>query len=263
MVEGDYSNYKLGPVNMICVPGIFYGSEIKKGTVKLDYYVHGSVVATAEDKFSNGKLICTEGPVSVKDTQIGNILYNQGIIAMTSSESLVAGHSNSAINTFVDNYFSTDTTTPPSWLNFGTGIAEPENSSSGLTTGSLTAKSACSVSFKGTNKVPTLTMFAFSEKGEHNFSHNPTFLENDLQGTDHLLDRYILTTSSFQESETKIKKINKSKYQDAQEDFQNVTYISKVGIYDENKNLIAIATLANPAKKTDKRDFMIKMKIDF
>ena len=40
------------------------------------------------------------------------------------------------------------------------------------------------------------------------------------------------------------------------------TYISKVGIYDKQKNLIAVVSLANPIRKVEKKDFMIKMSID-
>jgi hypothetical protein len=67
----------------------------------------------------------------------------------------------------------------------------------------------------------------------------------------------------YSETEQQIKKINKSPYADHEEDYENVTYISKVGIYDKDKNLIAIASLANPVKKTEKRDFMFKLRLDF
>jgi hypothetical protein len=60
-----------------------------------------------------------------------------------------------------------------------------------------------------------------------------------------------------------IKNIAKSDNDHVSASFENVTYISKVGIYDERKNLIAIATLANPIKKTPGRDYMIKMRLDF
>ena len=36
-----------------------------------------------------------------------------------------------------------------------------------------------------------------------------------------------------------------------------------VGIYDKDKNLIATATMANPIKKTEDKDYMVKMRIDF
>ena len=45
-------------------------------------------------------------------------------------------------------------------------------------------------------------------------------------------------------------------------DFEKVTYISKVGIYDENKNLIGIAKVAVPIKKTIKNNYTFKLKLD-
>ena len=40
------------------------------------------------------------------------------------------------------------------------------------------------------------------------------------------------------------------------------TYISKVAIYDEKKNLIGIAKLANPVRKTPDRSYLFKLKLD-
>ena len=44
--------------------------------------------------------------------------------------------------------------------------------------------------------------------------------------------------------------------------FKKQTYISKIGIYDENKNLIGVAKLATPVKKTEERDLTFKLKLD-
>ena len=52
-------------INMVNIPSIFYGSEIKKGTLELNYYVTGTLIATAKDENQNGKLICTFGTGSV------------------------------------------------------------------------------------------------------------------------------------------------------------------------------------------------------
>jgi hypothetical protein len=38
------------PVNLISVPSIFYGSSIKKGSIKLKFYVSGTLVAEANDE---------------------------------------------------------------------------------------------------------------------------------------------------------------------------------------------------------------------
>jgi hypothetical protein len=39
-------------------------------------------------------------------------------------------------------------------------------------------------------------------------------------------------------------------------------YISRVGLYDENKNLIGVATLSNPVRKEEAQDLTFKLKLD-
>ena len=46
------------------------------------------------------------------------------------------------------------------------------------------------------------------------------------------------------------------------EKFRRQVYISKIGVYDEQKNLIGIATLANPVLKDENEDFVFKLKMD-
>ena len=92
----------------------------------------------------------------------------------------------------------------------------------------------------------------------NNNSTNPTFLR---KGQD-----LVPITSSFQFkefNETEIKILEHSPYVDPTGSFKKQTYISKIGIYDENKNLIAIAKLANPVRKTEEREYTFKMKLDF
>ncbi|MBL18287.1 MAG: hypothetical protein CMC82_00450 [Flavobacteriaceae bacterium] len=240
--SNKYGNLGTKAVNMLCVPGIFAGSGIDKGSIELSYYVTGTLVATAKDLYSDGRMIQTYG--STTGTEVGSVIYNQGIVLLTGSDSL---HDSS------DKFFSPSSNSSPSWLSFGTGLKQVGQE---LSHG-IPDSSSYSISFKGVNKVPTLTMFAFSEKGEHNFSHNPTFLSAS-EGPD-----YNHTTRYHSQARKLIKKINKSPYANHEEDFESTTYISKIGIYDKNKNLIAVASLANPVKKTTKRDFMFKLRLDF
>jgi hypothetical protein len=53
-----------------------------------------------------------------------------------------------------------------------------------------------------------------------------------------------------------------SSYTDYDADFKRSVYISRVAVYDENKNIIGIATLANPVLKEEDRDYSIKLKLD-
>ena len=53
-----------------------------------------------------------------------------------------------------------------------------------------------------------------------------------------------------------------SSYQGFDNDFERQVYISRVAIYDDNKNLIGIATLSSPVLKKEDEDLTIKMKLD-
>lgn len=239
----DYSSIGTKKVNMVCIPGIFYGSEIKKGSLELNYYVTGTLVAQAKDNNSNGQIYQTSG--SNAGNIVGHIIYNQGIVLLTGSWSL---HDN-----YKDHYFSTSAKESPTWVSFGTGLKEIGTA---VANGHVVS-SSYEIKCQGTNKIPTLTLLAHAEKNELNYSHNPTFL--DLQQTGNVN----LTENFYAEEASSIKNINKSNFSGHIEEFENITYISKIGIYDENKNLIGIATLANPVKKTEIKDYMFKLRMDF
>lgn len=231
-------------VNMICVPGIFCGSRIQPGSIELEYFVNNSRIGKVQDKFSDGRLMEVISSTPPTYNQVGTVIYDQGLMLLTSSE---------AITNHTENYESEGATTNPKWTNFGTGIPQLGTA---IEHGPCPATSY-KIKFNGENKIPTLTMFAYSDLADNNYSHNPTFLTSSRSET----IRH--NSSSFYQEELDIKKINKSEYQDAIEDFNNVTYISKIGIYDRFKNLIAIASLSRPIKKTEKRDYMFKIGIDF
>ena len=241
-----YGNLGTSEVNMLCIPGIFYGSKIEKGSLELNYYTTGALTATATDKFSDGRLIQVSGAAATNGTQVGSIIYNHGIILLTSSANLHASYTDRFNG-------ASQPAVAPKWTNFGTGIKQTGVHHSH----SAVSDSSYSIKFKGINKIPNITMYAYAKKGELNFSINPTFT------TSTSLSDIDVEPHVFTEESQVIKKINKSIYTDHEEDFENVTYITKIGIYDKYKNLIAVASLANPIKKTEKRDFMFKLGIDF
>ena len=100
-------------------------------------------------------------------------------------------------------------------------------------------------------------MFATAPKGELNHSNNPTFVAfgSGSQATSG-------PHAYIQNAQQGIKNIVSSSYNDPTGSFVKTTYVSKIGIYDRNKNLIAIAKPATPIKKTATRDFTFKLKLD-
>lgn len=237
----DYGNLGTSEVNMICIPGIFYGSGVQRGSIRLKYSITGSLLAEAADINKDGRLIQTSG--SSTGSIVGSVIYNQGIILLTSSDSLNPGYTD----------FYSSSAEAPAWTNFATGLRQIGTA---IDHTSVTG-SEYSIRFEGTNKIPTLTMYAYAKEGEFNHSSNPTFIRKTTA-----VD-YSHSSSSFIEHSRNIKKINKSPYSDHEEEFENITYISKIGIYDKDKNLIAVASLARPVKKTEKRELMFKVGIDF
>jgi hypothetical protein len=118
--------------------------------------------------------------------------------------------------------------------------------------------SSFDLSFNGTSYIPTVTMLAHAKRGELNHSNNPTFLTKGQS------DGMIYGTGSLyaEDSELAIKNTVKSPYDGHDASFQKQTWISQIGIYDDDKNLIAIAKLANPVRKTEDREFTFKLKLD-
>lgn len=101
-------------------------------------------------------------------------------------------------------------------------------------------------------------MLAHAEKGEFNFSNNPTFKEFGQTITP------FTSSNSFRErNNIKIKNIVDVKYSEVPPNFEKTVYISSIGIYDELENLIAICKLANPIRKRENDDITVSMKLDF
>ena len=102
-----------------------------------------------------------------------------------------------------------------------------------------------------------MTMITHEKTGEVNFSNNPTYIAKGQT----LLE----TTSStiYRENpDRKIKNIASSSFPNQSASFERQVYISKIAIYDEAKNLIGIATLADPVLKSDQDDYTFKLRLD-
>ena len=234
----DYSYYEGAiSVNLISIPSIFYGEAIKKGSVKLSCYFTGTLVAQAKDQGNNGALIQTFGTASLSGTVIGTVLYNEGFLLLTSSAEL----SDSASDTWNGGPIQ------PKWTFFGPYIGTTNIPQSG----------SWVLEFEGTNTVPVMTMLCEAGKNEYNFSNNKTFLTSGTMKQETTSkNSFVQTTGSL------IKNIVKSDFVSGSEPYAPVTYISKVGIYDESRNLIAIAKLARPIKKEEEDSYTFKINID-
>lgn len=227
---GDKTAQKL---NIVSIPSIFYGSSIQKGSIRLKYFVTGTLVAEASDTKKDGALYQTSG--STTGQVVGVALYNEGFIMLTSSE---------GVHTHMEQYDTGSTFHSASWHYFGVTSSYTNSPSSSY-----------SIDFNGVNNVQTMMFFAHAKENQVNFSNNPTFLSESITA-------YTASNIYHEDSEAKIKNVVSSSYKNYSASFEPVTYISKVGLYDKNKNLIAIAGLANPVRKLENRSYTFKLKLD-
>ena len=233
------------PLNLISIPSILYGDSLKKGGLELDFYISGTLIGSLKDERRNGQLVQVGPSGSNGSGSVAGVaLYTEGFVLLTGSWGLETGIARNYLNDLTNLMTS-------SWLFFGVGAND------GIPAGTIPS-SSYSFNMKGINKIPTLTMFAHANKIEMNHSNNPTYVEFGQSA--------IALTGAYtyaENSNLSIKNTASSSYADPTGSFEKITYISKVGIYDEDKNLIGIATVADPIKKTQDREFTFKLKIDF
>ena len=251
-------------VNVIYIPSIYYGSEIKKGTVDLKMYITGTLIARCRDSRYDGALIMdfVENTAVSTPRTVGCVLYNEGAIILNDFNSLNTG--GSAVPTVKKYSNRTNTTTATvgyktSWNAFGLGLPQGSGSSLEHLPGQAFLQSASfGLEFAGTHKVPTVTMLANANRGELNYSNNPTY----AQSSSVAFMRPITGSNLYHEQARTIKNTHSSSYSDPTGSLEKTTYITKVGIYDDNKKLIGIASVAKPVKKTEDRDLTFKLKLD-
>ena len=100
-------------------------------------------------------------------------------------------------------------------------------------------------------------MFCHADKGKLNYSNNPTFLESGS-----FCSTFNTSSYSYSEPGISIKNVVSSSYSGHNENFERTTYISKVGIYDEEGHLVMIASLAKPIRKKENDEYTFKLPYD-
>ena len=239
-------------LNMITIPSIFFGSKIKPGTLSLKYYYTGSLTGELRDTRQNGELVqvhvsgATSGALQTHTGSVaGVVLYDEGYIILTGAWGLMPA----ATTVIIDSV--TEATDNLKWINFGVGCND------GVTSGTGLEEVSYNLSFEGTTETQVMTMFAKAKRGQANYSNNPTYLKFGQE-------TLRLTSSHVYEEnpERIVANVVSSSYTDYSASFERSVYISKVGIYDANKNLIGVATLANPVLKKEDEDLAIKIRFD-
>ena len=236
---GDKSNQSL---NLLSIPSIFYGKNIKKKSIALNFYVTGTLVGRLEDLYGNGELIQTAPYGSNGSGSVAGVaLYTEGIFVLTGNWVIGAPHTEA---------YTGGSATSAKWIHFGVGA---ETASLGYSL----PNSNFEIKFSGSTQTEMMTMFAKAPSLELNHSNNPTFVAAGQT-------MVAATGSQFfsQNSKLAIKNIVSGNYTEVTSSFQKETYISEIALYDDSKRIIGFAKLATPVKKTEERDLTFKLKLD-
>ena len=236
---GDYSWFKPEQdMMLIGIPSPIYGSQIQEGTVDLRFYFTGTLAGQLTDSNETGELVQVGGTDDGKVA--GVVLYNEGFILLTGSWKLSDEVMNGAT--------PEDLADHPRWKYFASQRETANNTS-------------FDIRFNGTSYTPTMTMFAHANRGELNSSNNPTFIKHSASADGNT--KLMLTGSHFyMENEKRtVENVVSSSFQSTGS-FEKTTYLSSVGIYDDDQNLIGIAKFATPIRKREKDTYTFKLKVD-
>tara|TARA_R110000824_G_scaffold46692_7_gene133837 strand:+ start:33664 stop:34914 length:1251 start_codon:yes stop_codon:yes gene_type:complete len=249
-VTSAFGNKDSQTLNLISVPSIFYGSRIKPGSVSLKWYFTGSLIGELQDPKQNGELVQVGPEGSVGSGSVAGVaLYEEGILLLTGSWAITSDIC--GIREGATPLLQNDN---PRWLYFGAGANDGVSQSTANTS---FVSASFEMSLKGQTDTQVITMMAHAKKGEVNYSNNPTFLEYGQTKT------FYTSSHVYEEgSDVKLKNFVSSSHSDYSASFERQVFISRVAIYDKNKNLIGIATLANPVLKKEAEALTFKLSID-
>jgi len=246
LVSSSLGNKNNQTINLISIPSIAYGSQINPGSVSLKWFLTGSLIGEVKDIKENGELIQVGPEGSTGSGSVaGVVLYDEGFILLTgswdlSSEEIGLTNGGSQVK--------------PQWIYYGAGAKDGVTQA---TAPSGYVSASFDMSFEGHTETQVLTMFAHAPKGKVNFSNNPTYIKHNQTAIS------TNTSAIFEEnSERTIKNTISSSFEGYESPFERQVYVSRIAIYDENKNLIGVATLSNPVVKNEDQDLSFKIKLD-
>lgn len=246
VVSSSLGNKNTQTINLISIPSIAYGSRINPGSVSLKWYLTGSLIGELKDEKENGELIQVGPSGSTGSGSVaGVVLYDEGFLLLTGSWDL---------STEQVGLVSGSSDTEPQWIYYGAGAKDNVNVAS---TSATYASASFDMSFEGHTETQVLTMFAHAGRGQANFSNNPTYVTHGQNKIS------VSSSAVFQENaERTIKNTVSSSFEGYEAPFKRQVYISRIGVYDENKNLIGVATLSSPVLKEETQDLSFKIKLD-
>jgi hypothetical protein len=101
----------------------------------------------------------------------------------------------------------------------------------------MSSGSQTAITFQNVTNINSTLIFCRAQADEFNYSSNPTFTDSG--------NRIVVIDVGQEDTQ------------------QSFTYVSSVGLYDANDNLLAVAKLSRPVQKSSERDLTLRVRLDF
>ncbi|HHZ96777.1 MAG TPA: hypothetical protein EYN67_14790 [Flavobacteriales bacterium] len=263
-VTSSFANKNTQTGSLIHIPSLFYGTKIRPGTLSLKWYFTGSLIGELRDTKRNGELIQVSGNADNNGKVGGVAMYNEGFLYLTGSWKIEKECP--TISLVSDAADKDAAKREPKWIYWGAGMNDgvTQNSTNNETSTENLTSASYSITFEGETKTQVMTMYAHARRGEANYSNNPTFLEYGQA------EMKYTSSHVYEENPSRLMKNTVSSAYGTgaiasgyTASFQRQVYISKIGVYDKDYNLIGVATLGSPVLKKEDEDLAFKLKMDF
>jgi hypothetical protein len=230
--------------------------EIKKGSFSMTYYASGGATLASPVTISDlgaaadyrvnspageyGVLYVTntgtlsnthyQVPTGYTYPPIGLIYYQAGTVILSFATGTATGFSGST-----NQMWTTSSMTQASFYSGSTLLTLPQfvSSSNINTIANEFRRRVTNIQFNNTTELNSTVYFCRAANNDFNYSSNPTY-----------------TTSSL------IRVKEKS-------DDEPTSYVTTIGLYSPNNELLAVAKLSEPVKKTSSTEFTFKVRTDF
>jgi hypothetical protein len=229
--------------NLMKITPLLFGTKIRPGTINLEYYFTGSLISSATDHKKNGEIISNYGTTS--GSVIGIAFYSEGYILLTSS---VALNSESEYFKMPTSSLGTPMTDNPKWCYFGC------YQNTNIIDNYAIDSSSYKISFEGVNETQVMTMFAHMPRNKYAWSNNLTFMSSSQV--------FKTTIDSVKESDKEYIYATNGNITNYSSSYDPQTFLSKVLIYNQNKELLAVCSLSKNTLKRQKDNFSVKMTLD-
>lgn len=250
---------------------LFARDSLKRETFAMRFYQTASIIPfeTAGNSVPNLFITSTSGSAIYTDIgaatnklstfggQVGNVVdsanvnrnvgllfYDRGILVLdlakvTSASQFVSGtvDAMAPLGTTVLGGVGTQTQFRSAFIPDFVVSASIDNIVDHVAACRLGSGSNTALTFQNNTAINSTLIFCRAQSDEFNYSSNPTFTDNTSR---------IVTIDVGQE--------------DTQQSF---TYVSSVGLYDANDNLLAVAKLSRPVQKSNERDLTLRVRLDY